>query len=894
VLALEAQLSEVTAREATLREQLHSMQSELQASRAREESASTELQTMRDELFRVMAEAGDASQAAMVAREEAQRNQEALTDKVQRLTEELRSARDAALQAADSASTLAALQSQLQERDSELAASREAHAALERDLLRAGEEFAQLVARNAEAEGAVVRLTSDLESSRAEAAQAQAEIGRLTQEVSDLTESSRAEAERAQAEVGRLTQEVSDLTAAVAASSNDSSGALGALQAQLDTRSRELQAAEARRAALEAEVAALKEAATSSETMTKKLAAKLKLKMKECTDLTAEVEGLRESVNRNATAEESTKAASSQRTQQLESALAAQKADFEVRLKALNDSVIAGEEKVSTLLREKNKLQEELYATQHKAESLTKELHGAKTERDQARQQYLDVESKLQALSASSREKIDALTTKVAELDTANARFAAQLTAANETLALSNSEVTTLKENATALAQAKEKIKAHAAAIESLKQQLADTKTESEAKAEAANDRIKKLKALLVKVNAASQEKESKLTQFQSMNDRAKKFNIVTRIGVVPPQDPSGRALEWCLVYEHRPASAPGAKGEDSKEADLPAQYRWIEERVAHKWVAEGSTLVGSWPQPVQETWAHEISALRSRLESERDEFAAKLEDTTAQFQAYKVRAQTALKRIGTEDRNEKLKAQEAESAEIERLRSVIQDLKEREAEMLSQSNAKDRTAAELEQKIDGLRKQVEQLENSVQDSEQTLKVAERRSASLQKDIETLQEDNRAMKEQYEKADRTHREREHRMRTDEEAAAKRLVTKAQADAAALTAATASATSDVSVPALAAPSSGIAIDALDAAGRPTSPAAATATPTAHSAQATPSQRGLSRASSQSFTHPSPRGRPLAVEAALSADLHQDGSDNKFLLFQQVGFVCSSSY
>jgi FtsZ-binding cell division protein ZapB len=184
-----------------------------------------------------------------------------------------------------------------------------------------------------------------------------------------------------------------------------------------------------------------------------------------------------------------------------------------------------------------------------------------------------------------------------------------------------------------------------------------------------------------------------------------------------------------------------------------------------------------------------------------------------------------------------------------------------------------------------------------VQDGEQALKVAERRAASLQKDIETLQEDNRAMKEQYEKADRTHREREHRMqqlRTEEEAAAKRLVTKAQADAAVLTAATASANSDASIPALAAPTSGIAIDSLDAAGRPTSPTAATATPTAHSASATPSQRGLSRASSQSFTHPSPRGRPLAVEAALSADLHQDGADNKFLLFQQVRVVRSSPY
>ena len=192
---------------------------------------------------------------------------------------------------------------------------------------------------------------------------------------------------------------------------------------------------------------------------------------------------------------------------------------------------------------------------------------------------------------------------------------------------------------------------------------------------------------------------------------------------------------------------------------------------------------MGTWPNPLQDTFAADISQLRTRLENERDEVAAKLEDVSAQFQAYKVRAQTALKRIGTEDRNEKLRAQEAENAEIERLRSIIQDMKEKEAEIALILSGKDRDILAREDTIDTLHKKIDSLENAIQDGEQALKVAERKVNMLQKEIESLHEDSRVMKEQYEAADRTNRERKlQQMRADEEAAM-RLVKKANADAA---------------------------------------------------------------------------------------------------------------
>eukprot|EP01032_Pedospumella_encystans_P008740 gene8740-10342_t len=798
-------------------------------------AAEAESQSLRDAASVLQAQCDQLTEQLRVASSGAEASVQALHDEILALktaNEQLTSN----LEATTSKATLA--DSNLEQANAELASQREALAELQAQASTLQAENQVALESRATVEGILAQKETELETLRAEICA-----------LKDAGDSTLSELSAGNA---TLLQQITDLQ-------------------------NQLQAVQAADAAKNEELVTLKETSVVSETNNKKLLAKLKLKMKECTDLTAELASVKDAASKSASAEVAT-ASLSDRIQQLEGqvkSVSAEKTDLEAKLKSTNDTLIAGEERISALLREKNKLQEDLFETLHKVESAAKESHGFKTERDLARQQYLDTESKLQALSNNTREKMDLLTTRVTELSTLTTTQASQITTLNESLALSNSEITTLKGSAAGASQAKDKLKAMTASVESLKQQLQESKTDADAKAEAGAERIKKLKQLLAKVNAALQEKDSRLNQLQSANDRAKKFNIVSRIGIVPPQNPSGEELQWCLIYEHRATSSAktGASASAVDDEGAP-QYRWIEARVAHKWMAEGSTLVGAWPQPVQETWAAELSTVRTRLEAERDELSVKFEEVSSQFQAYKVRAQTALKRIGNEDRNERQKVQEAENAEIEKLRGVVQDLREREGDFNATFAEKDRLISHNEVQMASLRGEIEALQNSLADGAEALQSSERRIATLQKEIETLHEDNTTMKEQYEAADRNNRERRMQQLRQEEEAALRAATTSSA--------TKPSINEVSSLAIAP----VASEVQDRANEDLRSDRAASPLLVESAPAS-QQRGISRDASFSTQNSvvSPRGRPLAVEAALFTDA-TDASDNKLLLFQQA--------
>jgi len=342
--------------------------------------------------------------------------------------------------------------------------------------------------------------------------------------------------------------------------------------------------------------------------------------------------------------------------------------------------------------------------------------------------------------------------------------------------------------------------------------------------------------------------------------------------------------LQWCLIYEHRATSSAKPSAASVGDEEGAPQYRWIEARVAHKWMAEGSTLVGAWPQPVQETWAAELSAVRTRLEAERDELSVKFEEVSSQFQAYKVRAQTALKRIGNEDRNERQKVQEAENAEIEKLRGVVQDLREREGDFNATIAEKDRLISHNEVQMASLRGEIEALQNNLADGAEALQSSERRIATLQKEIETLHEDNTTMKEQYEAADRNNRERRLQQLRQEEEAALRTATTSSASKSSI-----NEVGSLAVPPLASEvQDGENSDLIS--NRAASPLSTEGNTADHNQRLAQSaqQRGISRDASFSTQNSvvSPRGRPLAVEAALFTDGSDAASDNKLLLFQQA--------
>jgi len=189
------------------------------------------------------------------------------------------------------------------------------------------------------------------------------------------------------------------------------------------------------------------------------------------------------------------------------------------------------------------------------------------------------------------------------------------------------------------------------------------------------------------------------------------------------------------------------------------AQYRWVEERIVHKWMSEGSIQVGEWPQSMQDKHHHDLHTIRSRLENERDKLIAQNTEVANQFQAYKIRAQTALKRIGTEDRQEKQRVNEQESIEIERLKNIINDYKDKENELMMELGAKDMVVVEKDADRGRLLSQIEVLETTILDNEQKLQILERKITLQQKEIETLHDENKSLGEQYEAAEKSHRER---------------------------------------------------------------------------------------------------------------------------------------
>ena len=433
-------------------------------------------------------------------------------------------------------------------------------------------------------------------------------------------------------------------------------------------------------------------------------------------------------------------------------------------MKGLNDSIIMNEEKISALLKEKNKLQEENFQYLHKADSVNKEFSSLKDDYDKLQTRMKEQELLQYNSNQTSKEIIDSLHIKNQELVSNNHTLSSQNRDLNESLVLSNAEVTKLKENSSQLLQANMKVKALNQNVETLKQQLTENKSESETKMESLNDRIKKLKGLLSKVNSLAQEKEVKLNQLQSHHDPAKRFSIVVRLSSRSYSDIDDRhemTTHWCLIYEHSVSSheATDATVMIVDTTNASAQYRWVEERMVHKWMSEGSILIGEWPQSIQDKHNHDLHTMRSRLENERDKLVAQNTEVTNQFQAYKIRAQTALKRIGTEDRQEKLKVIEQESVEIERLKNIIHGYKDKEDELMMEVGKKDGMIVEKNEEIGRLLSQIEVLDNTILDNEQKLQIMERKITLQQKEIDSLHDENRSLEEQYEAAEKNHRER---------------------------------------------------------------------------------------------------------------------------------------
>ena len=68
---------------------------------------------------------------------------------------------------------------------------------------------------------------------------------------------------------------------------------------------------------------------------------------------------------------------------------------------------------------------------------------------------------------------------------------------------------------------------------------------------------------------------------------------------------------------------------------------RWDLESTVRGWIEEGSTMIGSWPEPLRDSWKLELKTLRNQLEDEIEKLQIELKEVNSNFNSYKSRAQT-------------------------------------------------------------------------------------------------------------------------------------------------------------------------------------------------------------------------------------------------------------
>ena len=244
---------------------------------------------------------------------------------------------------------------------------------------------------------------------------------------------------------------------------------------------------------LQSQLKSAAEQISLQEATNKKLMTKLKAKMKELSDLSSEkAQGVdredafksdKDKLERQIAELQAELESSSRKLFQRDAALK----EFELKVKQCTEREIAGEERISSLLREKNKLHEDSFQQNNRIEFMAREA-------EQLRSQLSISEQSLRE-ATNSRDRL-------VEEDARNR--------AQSTLSL-NSMLGELDKAKQQLLQQqqllKEESKRHAAELQSVSQQSAAELTAAQSKIDSLNEKVKALKVLLQKLNNKAHEK---------------------------------------------------------------------------------------------------------------------------------------------------------------------------------------------------------------------------------------------------------------------------------------------------------------------------------------------------------------------------------------------------
>ena len=355
------------------------------------------------------------------------------------------------------------------------------------------------------------------------------------------------------------------------------------------------------------------------------------------------------------------------------------------------------------------------------------ELTSSIQKSDSLRQELQESIAAKDAIIVSLRDQVATLETNVSDFKELIATLETKVTEGNEH---TGDDLAVVNERVSSLLVELEATK------EAMENQLASERAESEASIKALTEKVQRLKVLLTKTKNAAEEREAELVKLSKLTTRFKRFGIQISL-TVPVYEGAKEKEKWCLVFED------GGPGSGAKRNGSEGGLKWVKASAVNQWIVEGSTLIGSWPDNVEDSWQHELDLVKQRSDADRAALQSQLDETNKSFQAYKIRAADALKRLGSEERSERQRAQQVENSQLDSLNETIARLEkqcqELERRLLSEVDMNKTKDNEIETLIVAVSSLKDLLSTEKELNETMKSQYDGITASLERDISALQ-----------------------------------------------------------------------------------------------------------------------------------------------------------
>ncbi len=276
-------------------------------------------------------------------------------------------------------------------------------------------------------------------------------------------------------------------------------------------------------------------------------------------------------------------------------------------------------------------------------------------------------------------------------------------------------------------------------------------------------DKLKRLKVLLTKSQRALSSKDAQLKKAQDRRQETPPSSVLMHLrvrfeGGNSPEEDCDDGSIWCLLESttadlaahEESGKVDGetksltSKGDNNQDLCKKPSWLWQRQAKVLEWVRDGTTNIeppeAEWPAPMQDSAREVQDVLKS--ESAHQEHA--LESKQDEFNKYKQRAQTALKK----PINSKIQAQ---ANEIMELRAALDTLSEdnKQISLLfeEEKSNSEKGVEQLTSQLDKMRSQRMEMKAQIERQASSITEYEARCSHLEDELSTTQQDVKMARE---------------------------------------------------------------------------------------------------------------------------------------------------